>query len=314
MEGTAMIHYVFGPVSSRRLGRSLGVDLVPFKTCTYDCIYCQLGQTTCKTVERKEWVPLEQVLDQLKEKLATRPDYITLSGSGEPTLFTPLDRMIDGIRAMTDLPIAVLTNGSLLGNSAVQRELRQADLVIPSLDAGNENTFRLVNRPHEGLSFEHMLAGLVAFRRRFRGQYWLEVLLVDPYTTSDWELADIRRCVELIQPDRVHLNTVIRPPAEDYARPVSAARLAEIASAFRPPAEVIAEHQAGGEERLPSCGREEILDLLRRRPCTSADIAAGLGMHPAEVVKLIESLCLERLVDACPASGKLHYRAAPGIG
>ena len=299
-----MTHYVFGPVPSRRLGRSLGVDLVPFKTCTYDCIYCQLGRTTCQTVERKEWVPLEQVLDQLKGRLATRPDYITLSGSGEPTLFTPLDRVIDGIRAMTDIPIAVLTNGSLLGNHAVQRELPQADLVIPSLDAGNETTFRLVNRPHDALSFEHMLAGLVSFRRRFRGQYWLEVLLVDPYTTSERELADIRHCVELIRPDRVQLNTVTRPPAEGYARPVSAARLAEIAAAFQPPAEVIAEHQAGGEVSSPSCGREEIVDLLRRRPCTAADIAAGLGMHPAEVVKLLESLCREGLVRDVSGRGK----------
>ena len=305
-----MTHYVFGPVPSRRLGRSLGVDLVPFKTCTYDCIYCQLGGTTCRTVERKEWVPLEQVLEQLQGKLATRPDYIALSGSGEPTLFAPLDRVIDGIRAVTDIPIAVLTNGSLLGNSAVQRELRDADLVIPSLDAGNENTFRLVNRPHEAVSFEQMLAGMVSFRRRFRGQYWLEVLLVDPYTTSERELADMRHCVELIRPDRVQLNTVTRPPTESYAQPVSAARLAEIASTFQPPAEVIAEHQAGGEERSPSCGREEILDLLRCRPCTTADIAAGLALHPAEVVKLVESLCLEGLLETCPAAGKLHYRMA----
>lgn len=309
-----MTHYVFGPVPSRRLGRSLGIDLVPFKTCTYDCIYGQLGRTTCKTVERKAWVPLEQVLDQLRGRLATRPDYITLSGSGEPTLFTPLDRVVDGIRGVTDIPIAVLTNGSLLGDSAVQRELRQADLVVPSLDAGNETTFRLVNRPHEAISFEQLLAGLVSFRRGFRGQYWLEVLLVDPYTTSERELADIRHCVELIRPDRVQLNTVTRPPAEGYARPVSAAWLAEVASTFQPPAEVIAEHQTGGEEPSPSCGREEILALLRRRPCTAADIAAGLGMHPAEVVKLVESLCGEGLVESCRVSGKLHYRVAACIG
>jgi wyosine [tRNA(Phe)-imidazoG37] synthetase (radical SAM superfamily) len=306
-----MNQYVFGPVPSRRLGRSLGVDLVPFKTCTYDCIYCQLGRTTCHTVERKDWVPLAEVLEQLKGRLDTRPDYITLSGSGEPTLFTPLDRVIDGIRAVTDIPIAVLTNGSLLGHSAVQRELQGADLVIPSLDAGNETTFRLVNRPHDTLSFEHMLAGLVSFRRRFRGQYWLEVLLVDPYTTSERELADIRHCVELIRPDRVQLNTVTRPPAEGYARPVSAARLAEIADTFQPAAKVIAEHQAGGAVSLPPCGREEVLDLLRRRPCTATDVADGLGMHPAEVVKLLEALCREGFAETCPAAGKLCYRSRP---
>jgi wyosine [tRNA(Phe)-imidazoG37] synthetase (radical SAM superfamily) len=300
--------YVFGPVPSRRLGRSLGVDLVPLKTCSFDCIYCQLGRTTRRTVERQQWVPLEQVLSQVQAKLATRPDYITLSGSGEPTLFTPLDRVIDGIRAMTDIPIAVLTNGSLLGNSTVQQELQQADLVIPSLDAGNESTFRLVNRPHHEITFGQMLAGLVSFRSRFRGQVWLEILLVDPYTTSHPELEDLRRCAEMIQPDRVQLNTVTRPPAESRARSVAADKLAQIARTFRPPAEVIAEHQADGEYS-PACGREEILDLLRRRPCTIADIAAGLKMHPAEIVKLVESLSREKLIEPCSAAGGLHYRA-----
>ena len=155
-----MSGYVFGPVPSRRLGRSLGVDLVPFKTCTYDCIYCQLGRTTNKTIERRQWVPMELVLEELEKKLDSRPDYITLSGSGEPTLFTPLDKLIEGIRSLTDIPVAVLTNGSLLGSAEVRHKLAGADLVIPSLDAGNEVAFRLVNRPHEALAFERLLAGL----------------------------------------------------------------------------------------------------------------------------------------------------------
>jgi wyosine [tRNA(Phe)-imidazoG37] synthetase (radical SAM superfamily) len=183
-----MASLVFGPVPSRRLGRSLGVDLVPFKTCTYDCIYCQLGRTTCKTVERKQWVPLERVLEEVGKKLDTRPDYITLSGSGEPTLFTPLDKLIEGIRAMTDIPIAVLTNGSLLDCWGVQWELSLADLVIPSLDVGTDRTFRLVNRPHETISFDRMLSGLIGFRRRFSKQYWLEVFLIGAYTTFEEEL------------------------------------------------------------------------------------------------------------------------------
>jgi len=123
--------YIFGPVPSRRLGRSLGVDLVPFKTCTYDCIYCQLGRTTNKTAERREWVPLNEVLAELQDKLATKPDYITLSGSGEPTLYSRLDDLIDRIRSMTDVPVAVLTNGSLLWQKEVRRQLMDAHLVIP---------------------------------------------------------------------------------------------------------------------------------------------------------------------------------------
>jgi wyosine [tRNA(Phe)-imidazoG37] synthetase (radical SAM superfamily) len=145
-----MSNYVFGPFPSRRLGRSLGVDLVPWKTCTYDCIYCQLGGTTRKTLQRKECVPRERVLQELQERLQTRPDYGTLSGSGEPVLCAKLDTLLRGIRQPTEIPIAVLTNGSLLLETDLQRELCLADLVIPSLDAGNEATFRRVNHPHPG--------------------------------------------------------------------------------------------------------------------------------------------------------------------
>jgi wyosine [tRNA(Phe)-imidazoG37] synthetase (radical SAM superfamily) len=170
--GEKMTTHVFGPVPSRRLGRSLGVDLVPFKTCTYDCIYCQLGRTTCKTTERKEWVPLDSVLENVKEKLPSNPDYITLSGSGEPTLFSRVDELIDRIKAVTDVPVAVLTNGSLLWHEDVRRQLMGADLVIPSLDAGDEAMFRLVNRPCEEISFEQMLLTPAFLMNTFTGSAW----------------------------------------------------------------------------------------------------------------------------------------------
>ncbi len=305
-----MSGYVFGPVPSRRLGRSLGIDLVPFKTCTYDCIYCQLGPTTCKTLRRREWVPVERVLQELEKKLDTRPDYITLSGSGEPTLFTPIDRLIEGIRRLTDIPVAVLTNGSLLDSWKVQRELSLADVVIPSLDAGNGPMFQLVNRPHESLSFERMLDGLVAFRRRYRKQqYWLEVFLLGGYTDSEQELADIHRCVDLVQPDRVQLNTVTRPPAETYAIVVSRARLEEIAATFSPPAEVIAEFHSVQALEAGEASREDVLQLLRRRPCSVNDIVGGLGMHRNEVLKSLEQLHIEGLVEGTQVGGKGYYKA-----
>ena len=304
-----MSGHVFGPVPSRRLGRSLGVDLVPFKTCSYDCIYCQLGRTTLKTVERKEWVPLQSVLEELEKKLDARPDYITLGGSGEPTLFTPLDKLIDGIRAMTDVPIAVLTNGSLLDRPEVRQELAQADLVVPSLDAGNEETFRKVNRPHESIAFDRMLAGLVEFRRTYRGQCWLEVFLLGNYTTSERELADIRRCVELIRPDRVQLNTVSRPPAEDHAAAVSCEHLNAIAATFSPPAEVIAEFHTVEDPTVCLAGREEILRLLQRRPCSVDDIVGGLAIHRAEVIKSIEHLAADGFVEESRVGDRLYYKA-----
>ena len=299
---------VFGPVPSRRLGRSLGVDLVPFKTCTYDCIYCQLGRTPLKTIERKEWVPLGDVLIELRSRLSSQPDYITLGGSGEPTLSLRLGELINNIQAMTDVPVAVLTNGSLLWREDVRRDLRNADVVIPSLDAGDAAVFRAVNRPHEQISFNKMLDGLVDFRKEFQGQYWLEIVLLDGFTAMEAELAKMASCVDLIRPDRIQLNTVTRPPAEEFAVAVSHERMVELAGLLRPPAEVITDScDSRGRDEFSS-SREEILSLLGRRPCSIEDIADGLGMHVNEVLKHLEGLTSLEALDYASVNGKLFYR------
>ena len=306
-----MTSRIFGPVPSRRLGRSLGVDLVPYKTCTYDCIYCQLGPTTCKTVERKEWVPLDEVIAELEEKLAGNPDYVTLSGSGEPTLFSRLDELIGRIKSITDVPVAVLTNGSLLWREDVRRQLRDADLVIPSLDAGDQKMFELVNRPHVGIPFGLMLEGLIDFRREFRGEYWLEVFAVgDRDTDMAAELARVAKHVARIKPNRVQLNTITRPAAEEYAVGAAAEELPKLAAIFNPPAEVIAEFRGVHQESEFVAGRNEVLDLLRRRPCSIDDIAGGLDMHLNEVVKYVEELAAENLLEKTLVSGKLYYKAS----
>ena len=301
--------YIFGPVPSRRLGRSLGVDLVPFKTCTYDCIYCQLGRTTHKTIERRQWIPLNDVMAELDKKLAARPDYITLSGSGEPTLYSRLDELIAGIRSMTDIPIAVLTNGSLLWDQAVGAQLMNADLVIPSLDAGDETMFRAVNRPHDDISFDRMLEGLIEFRREFRGQYWLEVFLLAGHNAIIAEVEKLVGCVSSIKPDRVQLNTATRPPAEDYAAAVQRSDLNELAAMFNPPAEVIADFRGVHQHREFAAGREGVVDLLRRRPCSIEDIADGLDMHRNEVVKYVEDLTDQESLEQLLVDGKLYYKA-----
>lgn len=302
-------NYVFGPVPSRRLGRSLGVDLVPFKTCSYDCIYCQLGCTTNKTVQLKEWVPLDEVVAELRTKLSSQPDYITLSGSGEPTLYSRTGELIDRIKAMTDVPVAVLTNGSLLWQEAVRGQLLNADLVIPSLDAGDEAMFQAVNRPHEEISFERMLEGLIDFRREFQGQYWLEVVLLAGHNAIAAEVDKLVNCVRLIKPDRVQLNTATRPPAEDYAVTVERQRLNELAAMFDPPAEVIADYRGVHQQREFAAGREGVVELLRRRPCSIDDIADGLGMHRNEVVKYVEELIADNLIEHTSTAGKLYYKA-----
>ncbi len=304
--------HIYGPVPSRRLGRSLGVDLVPFKTCTYDCIYCQLGRTTNKTVERRQWVSLEEVTVELKGKLATKPDYITLSGSGEPTLYSRLDELIDRIRSMTNIPVAVLTNGSLLWREDVRRQLSDAHVVIPSLDAGHARMFQAVNRPHESISFEQMLEGLLAFRKEYRGEYWLEVLLLAGRTAIDSEVRKIADCAGRIKPDRVQLNTATRPTAENLAATVDRQRLAEAATSFDPPAEVIADYSGARVQTDFEAGRGSVLDMIRRRPCSVQDVADGLGMHRNEVLKHIEELTAGGLLQERTVGGRLLYSARHG--
>ena len=301
--------YVFGPVPSRRLGRSLGVDLVPFKTCTYDCVYCQLGRTTNKTVERREYVPLSVVLSEVRRKLTQcKPNYITLSGSGEPTLYSRMDELISGIKKESCIPVAVLTNGSLLWDKTVQDALCAADLVIPSLDAGDDSAFQYVNRPHAAIVFDRMVAGIVDFRARYTGALWLEVFLLGSVTTIDAEVAKIAKIARRIRPDKVQLNTVTRPPAEDYAFPVPLKRMKKFCRAFGKKAEVIADYHApvietGGE---PDAGN--VLALLGRRPCTVKDIADGLGLHPTQVVKILEHLRAGDQVVEERVGGRVYFR------
>jgi wyosine [tRNA(Phe)-imidazoG37] synthetase (radical SAM superfamily) len=301
--------YIYGPVPSRRLGRSLGVDLVPYKTCTYDCIYCQLGRTTNETMERQEWVPIEDVLAQVKEKLSTRPDYITLSGSGEPTLHARIGELIHAIKRMTDIPVAVITNGSLLWLPEVRNALLDTDLVVPSLDAGSEDIFKYVNRPHPQISFDSMLKGLWEFRKSFRGRYWLEVFLLDGVTTVETRIRALHDCIETIGPDKVQINMVVRPPAEDYATPVPHERLEAIAAQLHPNAELIVPSAPADEMSGASVGCDVVLDLLRRRPCSISDVATGLRLHPHEVAKCLGRLIADRKVRAKPQGETLYYEA-----
>ena len=301
--------YIFGPVPSRRLGRSLGIDLVPFKTCSYDCIYCQLGRTTNKTVQRKEWVPIDIVTKQLKEKLGSRPDYITLSGSGEPTLFSRLEDLISRIKDITDIPVAVLTNGSLLWLPEVRKALKSADMVVPSLDAGSSRIFQYVNRPHQDITFSKMLQGLVEFRKDYNGQYWLEVFLLAGVTTPEMEISKLKTCINAICPDKVQVNTVTRPPAEGFAEPVPQKQLQTITEKLYEKAEVIADYNDVHKQQDFSARREDVLILLQRRPCSVDDIAAGLGLHRNEVVKYVEELSSEGKIETKPQNQQLYYKA-----
>jgi len=306
------LKYVYGPVASRRLGRSLGVDLVPFKTCTYDCIYCQLGRTTSQTSRRGEYVPVDAVLAELKSRLALgpRPDYIGLAGSGEPTLHARIGDLIAGIKHLTRVPVAVLTNGSLLWAPDVREALMEADLVMPSLDAGDEYMFQRVNRPHPEISFDVMVEGLAAFTARFRKLVWLEVLLVEGLTGSEKEVEKIAALARRIQPGRVQLNTVSRPPAEALARPVTSQRLAVLSRLFAGAAEVISDSAPPSplSQRSSVVTDQEILGLLARRPSTVQGVAAGLNLHLQEATKRLHALMKTGDVSVLRKEDDLFYR------
>lgn len=304
-----MACYVFGPVPSRRLGRSLGVDLVEFKTCSYDCIYCQLARTTRKTLHREEWVPLEDILAQIKEKLGTKPDYITLAGSGEPSLYSRIDELIAGIKAMTDIPIAVLTNGSLLSLAEVRSALLGADLVSPSLDAGDAETFERVNRPTEGLSFEQMVEGLISFGKEYKGHYWLEVFLLAGVNDAPEQVEKMVEIARQMNPERIQLNTVTRPPIEADARTVGQDQMQRFAQMFGVKAEVIADYRRGDGpgECVGRVG--DILAMVLRHPCTTEDIGQGLGLDPLGVDKHVQQLLDQGLIETQMGNEQVYYVA-----
>lgn len=302
--------YLFGPVPSRRLGRSLGVDVVPFKTCTYDCVYCQLGRTTNQTTLCQEYVPAGEVIAPLRARLEEGPelDYITFSGSGEPTLNLRLGRMIAAVKEMTDTPVAVLTNGSLLFNAGVRADLARADLVIPSLDAATPATWQAVNRPCPGLRLDAVLDGLRQFRQEFQGEIWLEVLRVRGLNDSLGDLAALVAAAADLQPDRIQLNTVVRPPAEEWARPLDRPTLERIAAAFQPPAEVIADiTPAVHDPPQYREATEPLLALLARRPCTLADLAVSLGRHLNETMKYVHDLLQAGAIREQVHQGRRFY-------
>jgi wyosine [tRNA(Phe)-imidazoG37] synthetase (radical SAM superfamily) len=300
---------IFGPVPSRRLGRSLGVDLVPFKTCPYDCIYCQLGRTTCKTIERREWVPLDSVLKQLRSRLDTEPDVITLSGSGEPTLYAPLAALIAGIKQMTAIPVVVLTNGALLYQSEVQQALLQADIVMPSWDAGRADSYQYINRPHESLTYESLVEGLIQFRHVYQGQYWLEVMLLAGVTTTQKQIEAMGEIIRFIDPDRIQVNTVTRPPAEGFAQRVEPTQLKVLAAQLHPEAEVIADYRGLRKDVKSVVCQADILAMLKRRSCSVDDMASGLNLHRHHVIKSVQSLVTQNKIEAVRSYQTLFYRA-----
>jgi len=310
---TDKIKYLYGPVPSRRLGLSLGVDIIPAKVCTLDCIYCQIGRTTEKTIERKNYTDIEAVLDELKKRVAQglKADFITISGSGEPTLNSRLGELIDGIKKITSFPVAVLTNGTLLYRPDVRADCAKADVVLPSLDAGDQRAFQRINRPHNDISIEKVISGLCAFRNEFAGQIWLEVFFVDGLNTDSKQIAKIKDAIKRICPDKVQLNTAVRPTAEPNVKIVDAEKLQSIANQLGDKCEVIADFMLRHHVEHIERKAEDVLSMLKRRPCTLEDICGSLDIRRNEVLKYISYLKQQGVIHSEEKDGKIFFKANP---
>ena len=226
--------YLYGPVKSRRLGFSLGISITPYKTCDFDCIYCQLGKTNNLAIERKEYIKVSEIIDELKvwleneKELTQGLEYITLSGSGEPTLNIKIQELILEIRKLTPLKIALLTNASLLSDREVRQQIMGVDLIVPSLDAVTQALFVRVDRPHSNINVEDIINGLIALRREFRGKIWLEVMLIAGINDDIRHIRKLKEVIENINPDRVQLNSPARTTAEKGVLAVGKSKLKKI--------------------------------------------------------------------------------------
>lgn len=303
---------MFGPIASRRLGRSLGVDPIVYKACNWNCVYCQLGRTTPLRHERQDFVPADDVLAEVRQVLAEHVpgsiDWITFGGSGEPTLHASLGSMLRGVKALTEIPVAVLTNGALLYRPEVQVELMAADAVLPTLDAGSDELFRRINRPAPELTFGRLIEGLVAFRRVFGGKLWVEVMLIKGVNDAEPELRDIAAVLERIQPHEVHINRPVRPPAEGWVQAPDEETQARAASILGSNARVVAATAPCLE--LPPWGDVDsaVVEILTRHPMSLEELVQALERwEPGDVGQALASLARDGRVRTVTRMGRQFW-------
>ncbi|MDY6790314.1 MAG: radical SAM protein [Thermodesulfobacteriota bacterium] len=308
-----MYNHLFGPVPSRRLGISLGLDLVPMKTCTLNCIYCECGRTTHLTLNRREYVPFEEIKKELSHFLShhPKPDYITFSGSGEPTLNSAIGDVIRFIKTQAfNIPVAVLTNGTLLFQKNVRDDIKDATVVIPSLDAASEISFAKIVRPNPKLNIDTVIEGLIQFRKEYSGQIWLEIFIVPSINNTKEELTALKDAIEKIKPDRVQLNTLDRPGTVQNIRSATSNELKSIIDFWHLDyAEIIAKPPKRKELLSYRKDAESaILETIARRPCTLQDLTELLGMHMNEVNKYLDVLEADKKIKVVKQNRGFFYQ------
>lgn len=307
----ASYKHIFGPVASRRLGRSLGIDLLPFKTCTLDCVYCECGRTTDLTKQRRDFFSPEEVLTELKDwkEAGNEADIVTLAGSGEPLLALSLEKIIKGIKEITNLPCCLITNGTLFTDPSARKAAMLADIVMPSLDAADEATFKAVNRPVEGLSFAEYLEGLEIFCREYKGhgKIYLEIFLVPGVNDNEDQIKALSLLSRSLHVDSVQLNTAVRPPADKDVRPIPREEMEEWARYFIPRAEVIASYHGSPLKERRAVSEEELLETLSHRVMSLEDLVEAKGYPLPETEALLKKLLEKSLIRRRTQDGKDFY-------
>ena len=303
---------VFGPVLSKRLGNSLGIDVIPHKTCSYNCIYCQLGSEENTITDLTNYYSVDEIIYELKEALLNNKniDYITFTGSGEPTLYKDLKKLIYEIKQITDIPVCIITNGSLLYKQEMRSNLLLADLIIPSLDAGNEETFKLIDNPNKEIDFDKMVEGLIEFKKVFKGEYWLEIFLLKGINDNEDELDDIIKIVKKIKPDRIQLITATRRVANEKAKALSDEELKKIKKYFNSKCDIeidipnISENHKGNTRILTE---DDIVNFLIRQPDTAYIIAKSFNENERKVKELLDLLIKKNKVREEIVNGVVSY-------
>jgi wyosine [tRNA(Phe)-imidazoG37] synthetase (radical SAM superfamily) len=287
------MNYFYGPVPSRRLGFSLGVSITPKKICTLDCLYCQLGKTTKKTVKRFFYVDLIEFKKELTKIINNNPkiDYISISGSGEPTLHKRLDKIIDTIKETTnnEYRVCVITNSSLLYKKEVRKELKKADLIIPSLDAATNKSFSRIDKPHKQIIFKKVVDGLINLRKEFKGKIWLEIMLLGGINDSLKEARIFKKIVAKINPDKVQLNLPIRPSGASIVLP-DYERVKKIKKIIGKKCEIVSSFYKAAQKKFSESAQEDITKYLNIRPATMRDLEKSVGLEKNVLAKQIEKM------------------------
>lgn len=303
------MEYIYGPVPSRRLGISLGISPIPKKTCNYSCIYCQLGITDRMTNTRKLFFQIEDIIREFDDflKKDIEFDVVTIVGEGEPTLYKGLGKLIIEIKKRTKKAVAVITNGALLYDNDIILELNEADIVLPTLDAYDQDSFIRINRPHKNISYEMVIKGLEKFSKEYRGQLWIEIMLIQGINDDDNSLNKYKEMLSEIRYDRLYINTPVRPPTESEVKAIDNERMKLAVDILGGISIDLLESKGFYSEIADDL--ESIISIVKRHPMNQFEIESFLqSRNCTDIKNIIQSLRTDKRINVINYKGYDTFR------